>query len=292
MTRMSNNFSQRFIFDKADIRGDLVRLDTTYQDILSAQQYPEVVANLLGEFLVAGILLGATIKFKGRLILQVKSQGLIPLLMVEVTHDRKVRGIARTADELTTSDVEFDQLFLDGSMAVTIEPDEGERYQSLVPLDGDNLSICLEHYFAQSEQLNTSISLTAYEGRAAGMLLQQLPKQLIEDEAQREEQWQRASILGSTVKPDELVSLEPQSILWRLFSEDAIKLLPVDDVEFKCSCNAERTAGAMLALDPAELESIFEEDETIRVNCEFCQQDYEFTRESVAELVREGTTTH
>jgi molecular chaperone Hsp33 len=292
MTRMLNNFSQRFIFDKADIRGDLVRLDTTYQEILSAQDYPEVVANLLGEFLVAGILLGATIKFKGRLILQVKSQGLIPLLMVEVTHDRKVRGIARTAADFKASAPEFDQLFLDGSMAVTIEPDEGERYQSLVPLDGDTLSICLEHYFAQSEQLSTSISLTAHEGKAAGMLLQQLPKQLVENDSERETQWQHASILGSTIKPGELVTLAPQTILWRLFSEDTIKLLPVDEVEFRCSCSAQRTAGALLALDPVELESIFEEDERIRVNCEFCQRDYEFTRESMAELLRDGTTTH
>ena len=177
-------------------------------------------------------------------------------------------------------------------MAVTIEPEEGERYQSLVPLVGDSLSACLEHYFEQSEQLNTSLSLSVQGGKAAGMLLQQLPAQLVVDEAQRESRWQHASILGSTITPEELVSIEPEKILWRLFSEDTIKLLPFDEVEFKCSCSPERTVRALLALDPDELESIFEEETLIKVNCEFCQQAYEFSRESMVELVRGTTTSH
>jgi molecular chaperone Hsp33 len=289
---MPNNYSQRFIFDEVDIRGDIVQLDSVYQEILSNHDYPGIVANLLGEFLVAGILLSSTIKFRGRLILQVKSQGLIPLLMVEATHDRKIRGIARLAEEVDINTDDFHQLLKGGSMAVTIEPEEGERYQSLVPLSGDSLAACLEHYFMQSEQLNTSLWLSVQDGKAAGLLLQQLPGQLVVDEEQRESQWQHVSILGNTIKPEELVSLEPQKLLWRLFSEDSIKLLPGDEVNFTCSCSQARMAKALFALDPDDLESIFEEETAIKVTCEFCQSTYEFSRELLAELVRGNTTNH
>ena len=140
---MTINFSQRFIFDAADIRGDFVQLGSTFQEILAINQYPEAVAQQLGEFLVASVLLSSTIKFEGRLILQIKSEGQIPLLMVETTHDRKIRGIVRLREDVQDYSSSFRELFRDGSLAVTIEPDKGERYQSLVPLTGDNLAGCL-----------------------------------------------------------------------------------------------------------------------------------------------------
>ena len=294
---MSQETSLRFIFEDTDIRGDFVRLDESYREILRVHDYPERVADLLGEFLIASVLLSGTIKYKGRFVLQIRSQGKIPLLMVEATHDKKIRGIARLAEEGAggpdiSVDDDFSMLFAKGTLVVTVDPLEGEQYQSVVPLVGNSLETCLAHYFAQSEQLETTVKLAANGVNAAGFLLQQLPVQEVPDKKSRAAQWDHHLILGQTVKPDELLSLEGQVLLQRLYGEETIRLMKTEDVIFQCSCSPQRTAGALVVLDPAELEGLFDDLGTISMQCEFCQTEYDFSRETLAELVRDGGTTH
>ena len=180
--------SVRFLFDNADIRGETVHLQASLKDLLETHQYAPGVASLLGEFLAAAVLLSTTLKYEGKMILQARSEGQVPLLMAECSSELKLRGIARGAQQATSE--EFGMLLARGQLVITIDPDKGQRYQGIVPLVENSLSRSLDAYFQQSEQLHTRFWLASDGERAAGMLLQQLPAQLQTEEAVRGEQWQ------------------------------------------------------------------------------------------------------
>ncbi len=274
------DLSQRFLFDATDIRGDIVQIKSSYRELVAKHEYPAEVQRLLGEFVVAGLLLGSTIKFEGRLILQVRSQGAIPLLMVEITHSHTFRGIARLSDEPIAGQ-DFTQLFKSGSLVVTIDPDDGERYQSLVPMDGANLAECLMHYFAQSEQLSTWLLLASDDHGAAGFLLQQLPKQLVQSEKQREADWQHVRVLGESLKTEELRTLSVEQILHRLYHDQQVRVMTENQVSYQCSCSKQRMAKALIALGEAELDDLFAEQEEVELTCEFCNDQYSFDRAGI-----------
>ena len=299
---MSEETSFRFIFEDTDIRGDLVRLGKSYRSVIEVHDYPKPVADLLGEFLVASVLLSSTIKFKGRLVLQIRSQGKIPLLMVEATHTKKIRGIARLAKTTSDDGIEqnvdispdddFATLFTNGTLVVIVDPVTGEQYQSVVPLEGESLEVCLTHYFAQSEQLGTAVKLAADGVNAAGFLLQQLPAQMVRDPKARALQWEHHVILGKSAKAGELLTLDAPTLLQLLYAQETIQVMTTASVKYECSCSEGRTARALVVLDPDELESLFSELGSISMHCEFCLTGYEFTRESLAEIVRGDVITH
>ena len=148
---MTDN-SQRFLFDNTDIRGELVRLQKSFQQVASNHSYPQPVLHLLGEFMVAAALLSSTIKFEGTLILQARSEaGEIPLIMAEASSEQTIRAIARGAENASSED--FRQLLKNGQLCITIEPHNGHRYQGIVALSGGCLAHTLDAYFEQSEQL-------------------------------------------------------------------------------------------------------------------------------------------
>ena len=179
--------SRRFLFDDADIRGESVCLERAYQEILAVHQYAPGVSRLLGELMAAAVLLSGNLKFEGKLILQVRSEGQIPLLMVECNQHLQIRAIARGAQEATAE--RFDQLVTSGQLAITVDPDRGQRYQGIVPLVEDSLAHSLDAYFTHSEQLGTRLWLAADGERAAGLLLQQLPAEEVTAEDERAGQW-------------------------------------------------------------------------------------------------------
>ncbi len=277
-----NDQLQRFIFDGTDIRGELVRLDQSYQDTLVAHEYPEVVTRLLGEFLSAVVLLSATLKFKGTLILQARSQGQIPIIMAEATSDHKIRAIAREADNASSSD--FHTLLTNGQLSITIDPRQGNRYQGIVSLDGNSLSQCIENYFKQSEQLSTRVWLASDGKTASGMLLQELPASDDISAEQRTMSWEHATKLAETLTTEEIQSLAFKQILFRLFHQDQVRLFEPDSLSFECSCSKTRTLDALRTLGQQELENIIEELGSIDINCEFCHQHYQFDNSDVAGL--------
>lgn len=284
--------SLRFLFEEADIRGETVHLDSAYRDILAVHQYAPGVSRLLGEFLAAAVLLSTTLKFEGKLILQARSKGQIPLLMVECTSALAVRAIARGAQQATSD--HFGQLLAGGQLAITIDPDRGQRYQGIVPLAGESLAQTLDAYFELSEQLRTRFWLAADGTRAGGLLLQQLPPQLARDREQRQRQWEHATTLATTVQPDELLELDSLQLLHRLYHQEPIRLFDQRTVAFRCSCSRERTRNALAALGPAEVNDLLEELGSITMDCEFCNQQYRFGREDLADIVggEEGGTLH
>ncbi|MEM0954488.1 MAG: Hsp33 family molecular chaperone HslO [Pseudomonadota bacterium] len=270
------NLARKFIFEDADIRGELVHIDSAYRDIIGIHQYPTGVTRLLGEFLAAAVLLSTTIKFEGRLVLQAQGSGALQLLMAECSNDLKVRAIARGAEHATAT--AFDELLSGGHLAITIEPSRGQRYQGIVPLDGGSLAACIEHYFENSEQLPTRLWLDSNGSVAAGMLLQQLPTQITADAALRQQQWEHACTLAETVQADEVMQLSQETLLFRLFHEDKVRLFDGQPVEFACSCSRERCHGALMSIGPTELLQLLEEDGEVTMDCEFCNARYRFDR--------------
>ena len=279
----SSDGTRRFLFEDADIRGEIVHLDSAYREIIAIHQYPLAVSRLLGEFLAAAVLLSTNLKFEGTLILQVRSEGEIPLLMVECDHRLRVRGIARGASQATSDS--NDQLLKGGQLAITIDPTHGQRYQGIVPLEQGSLSNSLDGYFKRSEQLNTRVWLTADGHQAAGLLLQQLPALITTDDDQRAQQWEHVYSLASTVTDCELRQVESEQLLYQLYHEDRVRLFEPSDVSFNCSCSRDRTHKALLTLNPADIEELLEELGSITMDCEFCNQHYQYSRSDLANIL-------
>lgn len=277
---LGDDASHRFIFDNADIRGEVVHLKTTLHDVFAVHQYAAGVSQLLGEFLAAAVLLSSTLKYEGKLILQARSDGQIPLIMVECSNLQQVRAIVRGAEQATSSD--FGTLLSNGQLAITIDPEKGQRYQSIVPLESDSLAHSLNAYFKQSEQLATQFWLNCDGEKAAGMLLQQLPQHATSELPHREEQWRHACSLAATIKTEELLNLSAEQLLHRLYHEDPVRIFDPSEVVFRCTCSRERTLEALATINHTELEDIFLEQGKITMDCEFCNQQYQFSEEDIS----------
>lgn len=169
MTELADtDFTQRFIFDDSDTRGELVALERSYAEVLAKHPYPEPVAQLLGELMAAASLLVGTLKFDGLLILQARSEGPIPLLMIECSSEREIRGLARYDAERIKPDASLADLMPGGDLTLTVDPTIGQRYQGIVDLDGETLSECFTNYFVMSQQVGTRFKLFADGRRARG----------------------------------------------------------------------------------------------------------------------------
>lgn len=283
-----SDFIQRFHFSDSPVRGEFVQLADTVEAVLERHVYPPRVASLLAEALAACSLLASTLKFEGSLILQVRGDGPLETLMVECNHRQELRGIAQLADNWTEAAAELplSELFGSGQLAITIDPENGQRYQGIVPLDSDSLATCIEHYFEQSEQLPTRIWLAASDEAAAGLLLQVLPGH---DQGEDADIWPRLCQLTSTVTPEEMLELSSSDLLYRLYHEETVELHTAEEARFLCNCSRERTEQVLLSLGEAELRDIIAEQGAIDISCQFCNQDYRFDPIDVEQLLRGGS---
>ncbi len=277
---------QRFIFEHSQVRGAWVQLNESFQEIGSQAPYPESIRGLLGEALVASIVMSSSLKFEGTLSIQAQGDGPLRTLMAECSHDRKIRGLARF-DEHAVSEESFNNLLGDGRMAITITPNQGNRYQGVVPRERDSLAGCIEEYFERSEQIPTSLFLFSDENGAAGLMLQRMPGATEQDD----ELWERVNHLAQTVKPSELLELESETLLHRLFHEETVRLFDAEEVAFQCSCSAERTLGALESIGKDECYSILEEQGAIEMDCQFCHAHYRVDRNDIDHLFA-GHTLH
>ena len=272
----------RFLFEHFSVRGEVVHLDSSYRAVLERYDYPPAVAELLGQALAAAALLSATIKFEGSLIIQLQGPGAVRLVVAQCDYRRHLRGLARWEGEVSAAPLA--ELMGEARMVITIDPGHGrKRYQGIVPLEGAaTLAEALERYFRQSEQLGTRFWLAAEEGRAAGLLLQQVP--LADEggfsgtgrEEEQQEHWRRVELLAATVSAGELVELPAEELLYRLFNEEEVRLFEAEPVSFRCGCSRERIETTLRQLGRAEVESIIAEHGAVKVACEFCNQRYIF----------------
>ena len=285
MTTPSKDQIARFTLASEQIRGEVITLEDTFADASNHQNLPPVAQQLLGEFLAASLLLAEVLKFEGTLTLQVRGDGVIPLIMAETTSNKTVRGVVKLAEGTQPEVLEgqnFQSLMGTGVLTLTIDPTKGQRYQGIVPLDGQNLAECLSHYFNQSEQLPTQVWLWADATHAAGIMLQALPEQ--PNVQTTPDLWSTAAHFASTAKLEEFTTLEHSALLYRLFHELEVTLFPADAVKFVCGCTRKRSANALTALGQEDALALLQEQKVIAIDCHFCGALYQFNKRDVDEL--------
>lgn len=274
----------RFLVETCDVRGQMVHLDRCWADATARTNYPPNVQTVLGEAFVATALLAGTIKFDGKLTLQVRGSGDVHLLVVQITSDGNMRGLARWRQEPanTVPETLFGQ---DARMTITIEANQyAEPYQGIVPLEGESLAAAIEHYFATSEQLQTQVSIAVSKSSVAGFLLQALPPS--EQTADDDDGWSRACALADTLTSEELLTEKVETLLHRLYHEEQVRLYPSTSVQFLCSCSRERTDGMLIGLGEAEVLDIVKEQGEVGISCEFCDASYQYDAVDVAALFK------
>lgn len=270
---------QRFLFEHAPVRGEIVHLDATWQAVQQHHDYPPVLRQAMGELMAAAALLAATLKLEGALILQIQGKGPVSLLVVECTGDLTMRATAKWSGELSEGGLKA--LVGDGQFVITLDPEDGgQTYQGIVPLEGDSVAEILQNYMTRSEQLETRLFLAADAGRAAGMLLQKLPDHASSDE----DAWPRACHLAATLTQQELLTLPAEQVVHRLFHEEDLRLFDPQPVCFRCSCSRENVSRMLRMLGREEVDSIVEERGEVEVHCEFCNRRYTFDRVDAAQL--------
>jgi molecular chaperone Hsp33 len=302
---LKGDFVLPFDIAKAGVRGRLVRLDLSSTRALSAHALPEAASRVAGETLALSVLLGTALKLDGRLTVQTKSDGPLDLVMADYyggdEKTRGVRGFARldAARIAELKEPKFSALVGRGSLAITIEPKVGgQTYQGIVALSEDGIAASAETYFAQSEQLPTVLRLAAAplyvagekqpHWQAAGIMLQMTPESArpgaAPEEAQSNDDWVRLSLILKTVEDLELLdtALAPETVLWRLFHEDEVRVQPAQPVAFRCDCAPERIATVLKSYAPDERVTLADPDGVIRARCEFCGTTHEIAPDSLS----------
>ena len=304
----------KFLFEGLPVRGILVQLTDVWQEILKRRAenldtgaYPEPVRHLLGEMTAAAVLMQSNIKFNGALVMQIFGDGPLKLAVVEVQPNLNVRATAKVVGDLDGAQTLSTMVNVknEGRCAITLDPltklPGQQPYQGVVPLFDDRrtkldkFSEVLQHYMLQSEQLDTTLVLAADDKTAAGLLIQRLPikgegnlaakaSMADEDEIGRNEDYNRISILAASLKSEELLQLDADTILRRLFWEEKLIRLETLAPSFACSCSRDRVSNMIRSLGADEVDSILSERNDVEVGCDFCGQQYRFDAVDAAQI--------
>jgi molecular chaperone Hsp33 len=304
-TDTSKDILQKFIFDNAAVRGELVEISNAWREIQSRHDYPKAVKGLLGEMVAASALLSANLKFNGAIVMQVFGDGPVKLLVVECDADLHLRATAKlTPGAVVPEEASVTELLNTtgkGRFVITLDPKDkvpGQQpYQGVVPLHGEDIATVIENYMLRSEQMDTKLWLAADENVARGLLLQKLPRnsavqgqvaQATEEEDI--ETWNRALALGGTLKREELLSVDVPTLLKRLFWEETIRVFDPLNPEFRCSCSREKVGNMLKMLGRIEVESALHDLGQLAINCDFCGKHYAFDAVDCAQLFAADTT--
>jgi len=283
----NKDFLQNFIFENSPVRGEITRLNESYKAIMQRHAYPPEIQKLLGEALAAVSLLRSIIKSEGYLTIQFKGSGKLKILAVQCDKDFQLRGLVKW--DHTEDDENILDSLSSGLLSIIIDPNNpnGKHYQGIVEWKNQSLAKSLEEYFYQSEQLPTRIWLSADENTAAGLLLQQIPKEKPE---LYEDDWVNLITLTETVKPSELLNLDSNVLIKRLYAEDDVRIFEKKSVSFYCRCSAKRCENAILTLGQKESELELKTKKQIIITCEFCNKEYAFDKVDVANIFKRGSS--
>lgn len=292
----SDNLAAAFQIEGWPVRGRLVRLGSTIDAILSAHAYPEPVAALLGEACALAALIGSSLKFEGRLIVQAQGDGPVRYVVADYDTQGHLRGYCRFDEaEVAEASKGFARpgaktLLGEGLFVMTLDRGaDFERTQGITPIEGESLSLAAEHYFQQSEQIPTKVrlavgSIVTDEGaawRAGGALIQLIAGD--ETRGSTEEAWNRSRALFQTLGDDELIdpTVSPETLLFRLFHEDGVRLEDPRALQALCRCSKDRIGTVLSSFSPEERAGMIEDDGKIRVTCEYCATVYELQPEEI-----------
>ncbi len=295
---LTTDILQKFIFENAAVRGEFIDISATWREVLSRHAYPAPVKKLLGQMVGAAALLSANLKFNGSIIMQIHGDGPVQLLVVECDADLRLRATAKLAENALIADDATLPMMLNahgkGRFIITLDPADkvpGQQpYQGIVPLDGDDVATVIENYMLRSEQLDTKLWLAADDNVSRGLLLQKLPDHggktgvapLTQEEAL--ETWNRAVILGSTLKEQELLETTVDVLMQRLFWEETLRVFDPLSPSFHCTCTREKVGNMLKMLGREEVDSVLEEQGHVGVNCDFCGQHYDYDKVDCAQL--------
>lgn len=295
--KMADNIVLPFRLERPLIRGRLVRLGSAVNDIMEAHQYPDLVGQLLSETITLAVALSDMLKYDGVFYLQTKSDGAIHMLVSDVTSEGNIRGYCgfdeaklaqlSSGKQTNLANYNLKELLGNGHLAFTVDQGPSvDRYQGIVDLAGKTLADSVYHYFAQSEQLQTSLMLAAEKKdgawRAGAIMLQRLPpdadaSRILVNAEEMEEDWNRSNILLNSVTKDELIdpTITAQELLLRLFHEEGVRVYDAEKLQAKCRCSEERVLKTLRGFPAEELQDMQIEGK-ILVTCEFCSQKYAF----------------
>jgi molecular chaperone Hsp33 len=289
----------KFLFREGPVRGEIVRLGTSWRTMAQRHGFPPPVTRLLGEATAAAALLSTTIKFDGALVLQIHGDGPVRLLVVECQPDLALRATVKMRDDEPIDAAAGMRGLINahgrGRCAITLDARDrrpGQQpYQGIVPLEGDSIASALQAYLRQSEQLETRLWLAADDSLAAGMLLQKLPREggavRPGDDA---DLWDRATALAATVTDAELLAIQPEELAHRRFWQEPIDRFAPMSPRFACTCSRERIGRMLLALGRDEADDILAEQGRISVSCDFCSAEYVFDSVDTHQLFATGST--
>jgi len=294
--RIEDDLVAPFQIEGRPVRGRIARLGSVVDEVLSRHAYPDAVANLLGEACALAALVGASLKFDGKLILQAQGDGPVAYVVADYDTEGALRGYCRyDAARVEAMSGGYAQpgaktLLGSGLFIMTLDQgDDMERYQGVTPIEGETLALSAEHYFAQSEQTPTRVRLAVgrvQDGarprwRAGGLILQNIAG----DDARgpTEDAWTSAEALMATLGEEELTdpALPADRLLYRLFHEAGVRLFEPKRLSAFCRCSKERVEGLLRSFPASERAGMVEGDGMIRVTCEYCSRTYAIAPEAV-----------
>ncbi|MBV2130886.1 Hsp33 family molecular chaperone HslO [Arsukibacterium indicum] len=277
---MTPDTLHRFLFQQKHVRGELVQVADSLDQMLRNHHYPLPVKQLLAELVVATSLITATLKFDGEIAVQLQGDGPVKFAAVNGDNQQNFRAVVRLQAEL--SGESFRELIGEGYMIVTITPRQGERYQGIIPLTGDTLTSTLEGYFAQSEQLPTRLYIytdISENNTAAGLMLQVMP---VEPEKAAAD-FAELVVLADTITANELLTLPAEQMLYRLFHQEQVELFPEQDVRFVCGCSRQKCETALYSIGKEALNEHIAEGK-LDMTCEYCNQQYQFSADELQQI--------
>jgi molecular chaperone Hsp33 len=286
---ISADVLNRYLFDDLHARGELVQLSSSYQQVIAKHDYPLGVRTLLGELMAATCLLTATIKFEGDITVQLQGDGPIGYMSMNGNNNQQMRGIARLTEETNATGLR--DLVGKGTMVITIRPTNGEAYQGVVALEEDTIAGCLAHYFDVSEQIPTKIWLFSDDEKqqVGGALVQLLPDG--DDKEKQQEDFNHLAQLTNTIKAEEIFELEAETLLYRLYNQEQVRIFDPQPVSYVCGCSEEKCLSAIAQIEPSELKNIIAEQGAVSMTCDYCLTTYAFDEHKLAVYLNEDEET-
>ena len=275
---MSNSV-RRFLFDDLDIRGAVSRLDSVWQKLVSGRDYPAPVVELLGQMCAIVVLLADNLKQPGRLTVQLRGNGPVPLLVIDCSEQLNLRCMARHAKSIAGAPLV--ELLGRGELMLSLDtPERREPYQSVVPLEGASIAEIFEHYLWSSEQIASRFFLAASPSGIAGLCVQKMP----EADRRDPDGWRRIEALAATARPGELAELSDETLLTRLFHEETVRLFAAREVINDYPPDTAKVSHMLLALGREDVYANLAQHGVIVIEDELSRHQYRFTREDIDRL--------